>query len=248
MELSAQGFYNAEWSGNWAVRDRFLIISGLLKCPSIDGEGWHPPRSGSPQKFLAHPRVLHNQHPHITLSPLPNNPEQVLQTGGPQHVEVKTLELETPFPAMIIDFTTPLAWPGLRLSSAWLLVDNFTAIQSQHLLLPGRNRRSVSPQRWVPRPKPINGEFWARTTIMQASCQLTTGPGGACLAGLHHPWGHQTQATAVALHPSLCKIPMEPVTTPLPIHPHPTEIFFRLKKNGLKKDFKIKHLWRLNKL
>ena len=81
----------------------------------IDGESWHPP-SGNRQKSLAYPNVLYSVHPRNLV---PTKPQQVsANRRGTACGSGLCL-----FQQCIIDFTS-FAWPCLRLSSAWLLVNN----------------------------------------------------------------------------------------------------------------------------
>lgn len=113
---------------------------------------------------------------------------------------------------MIISY--PLAWLCLRLSGAWPPRWPHSCHPPTTPILPNRKRQSVSPPCWAPETKISQQWVSSKHCHISLLAQLATGPRGpAWLVFLSLPSGHGAQATAIALHPSLCQIPKEPVTT-----------------------------------
>lgn len=115
MELSAQSFCNAEWSEYWVVWDRFLVVNGLPKCPSNRWRKLAPTKWKS-SEVLGIPYGIYSVHPRNLV---PTKPQQV----SADRRDTACGSGLAFFQQCIIDFTS-FAWPCLRLSSAWLLVNN----------------------------------------------------------------------------------------------------------------------------
>ena len=157
----------------------------------IDGESLHPP-SGNRQKSLAYPMVLYIVHPRNWV---PTKPQQVsADRRGTACGSGLCLSQQC-----VIDFTS-FAWPCLRLSSAWLLVNNTATTHPQHLPLPGRNSQSVSPWCWVPLTQTDECCFKQGLQSRSLLAQLATDPRVAPgWSSFHYPLGHCCCFTPVSL-------------------------------------------------